>query len=231
MGVSRVELARRYPRLYHAAEYGSWESISRHGLLSTIELLRLFGQPEREELVASQRRDSVRIHHPDHGWAVIRDQSVLSETKLARCLEGCDVRVWFRLLNERSFFWLDRKRLATFLGARLYRDKLHTLLTLDTDSILQSHWSNVTLSPMNTGNTQPFAHPRGPGTFRHPSQYPFHERRSRGRYGQVVELCVTGGVPDVSEHVLKVENVSLRDGEIVVEDTLLTAAIDSGRLT
>ena len=35
-------LAQRWPRLYHMAEAGSWESVKRHGLLSTTALLDLF---------------------------------------------------------------------------------------------------------------------------------------------------------------------------------------------
>ena len=35
-------LISRYPTLYHMAEDGSWESIQRHGLLSTSALLDRF---------------------------------------------------------------------------------------------------------------------------------------------------------------------------------------------
>lgn len=42
MGVTPEELANLYPRLYHMAEPGSWESIRRYGLLSTSSLLSLF---------------------------------------------------------------------------------------------------------------------------------------------------------------------------------------------
>jgi len=35
MGVTPAVLAEEYPRLYHMAERGSWDSVKRHGLLGT----------------------------------------------------------------------------------------------------------------------------------------------------------------------------------------------------
>ena len=42
MGITHEEFVRRYPRLYHMAQVGSWPSIERNGLLSTSALLDLF---------------------------------------------------------------------------------------------------------------------------------------------------------------------------------------------
>ena len=42
MGVTPEELAQAYPRLYHMADAQSWESIRKHGLLSTSSLLDLY---------------------------------------------------------------------------------------------------------------------------------------------------------------------------------------------
>jgi len=39
------------------------------------------------------------------------------------------------------------------------------------------------------------------------TEYPFHERRKRGLYFQVVELAVEGGVPDIRDHVVGVHDI------------------------
>ena len=56
-------LISRYPTLYHMAEDGSWESIRKHGLLSTSALLDKF-EIEGEERLAiesARRPEIVRI--------------------------------------------------------------------------------------------------------------------------------------------------------------------------
>ena len=81
-------VAARYPQLFHMAASDAWDGILRRGLLSTSALLDLFEVvgSRREELEARRRPESVRISHPKHGTAVLRDQKPMSETKLARCL-------------------------------------------------------------------------------------------------------------------------------------------------
>jgi len=48
MGVTPEELSQNYARLYHMADAQSWDSIQKHGLLSTSSLLDLFGVKGRE---------------------------------------------------------------------------------------------------------------------------------------------------------------------------------------
>src|SRR5215213_3975873 len=97
----------RYPVLFHMAAAGSWPSIQRHGLLSTVALLDLFEihSERREALIEQRRPNSETILHPVHGTAVIRDQRPLHDRKLAGCLRGIAVADWYRLLNGRVFFW------------------------------------------------------------------------------------------------------------------------------
>src|SRR6185436_11524880 len=98
----------RFPRLYHMAEAGSWPSIERHGLLSTTALLDLFEikGAEREALELQHRPESVEIRHPRHGVAIIRDQKPLREKSLKQALQdGLAPRDWYRILNEKVFFW------------------------------------------------------------------------------------------------------------------------------
>ncbi len=222
MGVTRDELCKRYPVLYHMAAVGSWPSITNRGLLSTESLLDLFevGEPERTALLTKQRRELVEINHPKYGRAVIRDQKPLSPKNLAGCLQGCSAEEWYRALNERVFFWLNRKRLYTLMSAAEYVGKEHTVLEIDSAALVTTYEAQIQLAPMNTGNTRPFPHPRSLETFRSMSEYPYQDRRHLSAYFAVVELTVTGGVPDVKDFVTKVEHASISDGGYRVSEVL-----------
>ena len=205
MGVTPVELAKYYPRLYHMAELGSWDSIRRHGLLGTEALLNLFEASDfkREGTLTRQRTESVVVEHRIHGNAVIRDQKPLNRSKLERCLNGCSFQQWLQMLNSRVFFWLTRERLQTLMCAREYCSRSHVVLVLDTLRLATELAQNITLAPMNTGNTQPFAHPRSLATFSPMASYPFEERKHRGLYYMVVELAVEGSVPNIMKYVIE----------------------------
>jgi hypothetical protein len=110
----------------------------------------------------------------------VRDQKPLIESKLAKSLKGYTLEEWYRLLNRQVFFWLTKERLNTLLCAREYRDTPHAVLTLQTLPFVKRYEDRIVLSPMNSGNTQPIAHPRGPATFRKMQDYPFNERAHRG---------------------------------------------------
>ena len=212
------DLIRHYPRLFHMAESGTWESIRRHGLLSTIAILDLFeitGE-ERQKIAERRRPKSVAITHREHGAAVIRDQIPMSESALEKCLEpGITPSQWYTTLNRRVFFWLSADRLNRLLGARAYRSKQHCVLTLDTAEMLRRHAQHVTLSPINSGSTIFKPQPRGAATFRSIADYPFEERR-RGRHisNAVVELVADYSIPDVKDFVIRVEE---RNGPTVVD--------------
>jgi hypothetical protein len=214
MGVTPTELAEHYPVLYHMAEADSWQSISEHGLLSTSALLTLFevDGATRQEIECRKRVRSIEIRNPTIGRAVIRDQKPIIESKLQTSLQDCSLEEWYRLLNCRVFFWLTVERLATLLSAREYRNKPHTILTLDTLSLVKDYEASITLSPMNSGNTLPIAHPRGLKTFSKMKDYPFKERLKRGPYYTVVELAVEGGVKNIVNYTIRVD-VMTSDGE------------------
>ena len=63
--LTREYLARRWPRLYHLAEQGSWKLIRRYGLRSTTALLDLFEVDEgpRQQIESAWRPKSVAIEH------------------------------------------------------------------------------------------------------------------------------------------------------------------------
>jgi len=203
MGVTPEVLARYYPRLYHMAELGSWEAIRLHGLLGTEALLTLFEVPteQRELILTRKRAESITIEHRVHGRAVVRDQKPLIQSKLAGSLVGCSFQDWLRMLNSRVFFWLTKERLQTLMCAREYCARPHLVLVLDTLRLATKFSDIITLAPMNTGNTQPFAHPRSLSTFSSMAEYPFQERLHRGPYYTVVELAVEGGVLNIMNYV------------------------------
>lgn len=222
MGVTPREIADVYPRLYHMAEAGTWDSIRNHGLLSTSRLLTLFevDDIERHKIEATRRPKSIPITHARHGSAVVRDQKPLIESKLRGSLRACTPEEWYRLLNSRVFFWLTEARLKTLVCAREYAGAEHTVLTVDTYGLAVAYEQQITLAPMNTGNTQPFAHPRGPDTFMRMRDYPFEARAKYGNNGRIVELAVDGGVPDVPKYTLKVATMKCAGNEIRVVETL-----------
>lgn len=211
------ELIQHYPRLYHMAEAGTWEAMRDHGLRSTSALLDLFeiGGAERFGIESCHRPDSVTIHSERHGSAVIRDQKPMSDSSLRRCLQGMSPREWYELLNGKAFFWVSEKRLDTLLNARAYRNREHCVLTVDTALLVSRHIERICLSPMNSGCTKPFPHPRGRKTFLPVSDYPFEERRRAGKDG-VVELTVEYSVPDIADLVRRVERVRTGQSAVVI---------------
>ena len=207
LGVTVDELAAAYPRLYHMAESGSWPSIRRHGLLSTSSLLSLFKVrgAARTKIESAHRPVSVPIRHSEYGAAVVRDQIPMRDADLTKCLrDGTTPREWYELLNSMVFFWVTEQRLETLLGARAYRDKSHTVLILDTKTLVRDCAPRVRLSPMNSGATRPMPHPRGRETFLPLDEYPFKARHKRSSMNAVVELAVVGGVKSVESYVIEV---------------------------
>jgi hypothetical protein len=201
-------LVRTFPRLYHMADHEAWPSVQRHGLLSTSALLDLFEikGPERERLEAAHRPESVPIHHPVHGRAVIRDQKPMSDSGLRRCLTGATPREWYLILNAKVFFWPHAQRLKTLLDAQAYREHRQCVVTVDTQRLVERHADRILLSPMNSGATRPMPHPRSPRTFLPIRDYPFDEwRRKRGQDLKTIgEVAVTYSVPDICDMTVEV---------------------------
>lgn len=205
------DLLQHFPRLWHMAEDGSWESIRKHGLLSTTALLDLFGinGAERAAIESERRPKSIKIEADGLGSVTIRDNIPLTASALEKCLTpGITPREWFELLNGRSFFWLSRERLRTLLNARAYRGRPQTVLTVDTAKLLAAHRDRIELSPINSGATLYNPQKRGNETFQKIADYPFDERRrTRKPTAAVVELVVPGGVPDIKNHLVAVHSV------------------------
>jgi hypothetical protein len=215
------DLIKHYPRLYHMAESGTWESIREHGLLSTSALLDLFeiNGKERREIEDQHRPELVPITHNKYGRAVVRDQKPMRESSLLNCLtKPLTPRDWYRILNRNVFFWLDSRRLNGLLGAKPYRNKRHCVLTVDSGHLITAYEKEITLSPMNSGSTLYDPLSRGLETFLPIAEFPFEKRRAtRPIQNTVVELLVKYAVPNVDEFVLKVEE---RKGTEIIETIL-----------
>lgn len=212
------ELAAYAPRLFHMAEAGSWESIRRHGLLSTTALLdrwEISGEA-RVPFESARRAEAMALHHPAHGTAVLRDQKPMSDDKLRACLVEMEPREWYESLNRKVFFWLSPERLDVLFHAKFNRGQTHLVLTLDTQALLDRHGDRVRLSPINSGATLYNPPARGAHTFLPIADYPFAEqRRRRGRAGAIAELTVDYAVPDVADFVLTAEHRTGDTREIV----------------
>ncbi len=204
-------LAKLYPRLFHMAHAGAWPGIQRHGLLSTSAILDLFEVrgSRRDALESERRSQSEEVLHPVHGRALLRDQKPLNEKKLVTALkDGLSARDWYRLLNQRVFFWGPEIRLGVLRGAREYEADRQTILVVDTAELIARHANRISLCHMNSGATQPMAFPRGIGTFLPLEDYPLAARRKKsGIKGAVAEVTVLHSVPDIGDLVTEVYEI------------------------
>lgn len=193
------------------AEEGSWEAIRSRGLWCTRSLLEDYkvSKSDYAKLYSERRPSCVELKLAGLPNAVVRDQLPMTDAKLANCLQdGLTPSEWYEILNSKTFFWLSRSRIWSLLQARAYRNRKQTVLTLDTGSLVEAHYKNIWLSPINSGATLFKAQPRGRATFKRIEKFPFDERkRTRPLASNVVELVVDQGVADISKHVLAVHEV------------------------
>ena len=213
-----AQLVQSSPVLFHMAERGSWESIRKHGLLSTSALLDLFGVSgsDRECIESCHRPESVTVEREGVGSAVIRDQKPMDDRGLERCLrDGLTPRNWYEILNARVFFWLSRSRLMRLLKARAYRDAEHDVLKIDTASLVDAYREQITLAGINTGATKPIPAPRGKETIVGIAEYDYAGRILTHPREPVVELAVESGVPDIADFT---QRVVVMKGEVEVAE-------------
>lgn len=195
--------ASKYPKLYHMADKRNWDNICQHGLLSTTALLDLFeyeGQG-RFEIESQLRLKTFRITHATHGVAYIRDQDPMRDRPedgicLDKCLVGITPQQWFEFLNKKVFFWADLTGLNYMLGARLYRDRSHYVITVDTQKLMDRYAKKISLSSLNSGSLYR-RKPRSLDTFKPISQYP--------QMRWVTELVVDYSIPDILDLTVSVD--------------------------
>lgn len=197
------KLFEMYPRLYHMAEAGTWESIRERGLLSASAVLDLFhvegNQRSVYELEHRRQMLSVLPGQPDP--IALRDQKPMPPERLRFALtDGTTPEQWYRLINGKVFFWAEHHRLIRLLNA--YGNDEHDVLILDTRSLVSNYLQNVWLCHMNSGNTLPIPHHRNVHIFKRIQEFPV---KNNGKPEKaVVEVLVDYSVPDVAEHTLEV---------------------------
>lgn len=203
------DLWQQYPVLYHIAWGDSWSSIKEHGLLSTKELLRLYGKSEDEIIALTQARRQhwVEINCPGRPRAMLRDQKPLTDAGLRRALpDYIEPWQWYDLINSMVFFWPTKKRLKTMISAAVYQGVSHDVLVVDTRMLVKLEESSIRLSRMNSGSTKPMAHPRDMDLFKRIENYPFEtRRRKQGRDRAVAEVCVMERADRIREAVVDVK--------------------------
>lgn len=208
------KLIELYPRVYHMAERGAWDSIRAHGLMSTTAVLdHLKVQGDDRARFESEHRDQkmdVRAGHPSN--IVLRDQKPMPKGRLIQALtDGATPQQWYELINEKVFFWVEEERLHRLLGARDYRNLEHDVLTLNSSELVQAYADKIWLCHMNSGNTWPIPHRRGIEVFRRIPDYPV---KTSGRPAKaVVELVVDYAVPNIADYVLEVRR--MRGSEVL----------------
>lgn len=202
------KLIEMYPRVYHMAERGAWDSIRTHGLMSTTAVLdHLEVEGDDRARFEREHRDQkmdVRAGHPSN--IVLRDQKPMPEGRLLQALtDGTTPQQWYELINEKVFFWVEEERLHRLLGARDYRNLEHDVLTLNSAALIPAYAEKIWLCHMNSGNTWPIPHRRGAEVFRRIPDYPVKPSGSPTK--TVVELVVDYAVPNIAEYVVEVRRM------------------------
>lgn len=217
--MQHAEFIRLYPRLFHVAEDGSWPSIERSGLLTAASLVERWqvAEPLRSRLLTEVRTEPTTITHPVLGSAVVPDQPALDARALQRSLGGTKASAWLELLAARVSFFVQPERLKALPNSRISRNRPSLLVIVDSASLLAAHADRVELCRIDPGAAQSrSAQPRGRDTFqtleefRHPSRT---SPRPRDPW-DVAQLCIAGDVPDILDHVVRVER---RHGDDVLE--------------
>jgi hypothetical protein len=112
---------------------------------------------------------------------------------------------WYKILNQKTFFWFTKSRLSRLLNAGTYRNFAHDVLEIRTQGLIDNYFDKIWFCPMNSGCTKPMPHPRDENTFRRIPDYPYADWTSkRARGERVVEFAVDDGVPDIGKYVSRV---------------------------
>jgi hypothetical protein len=88
------------------------------------------------------------------------------------------------------------------------------VLTVDSYRLAVAYEQTITLCPLNSGNTIPFAQKRGKKSLMHMSEYPFRPRLARGPYYTVAELAVGDRIPDILDFVVSADYMTFERGVV-----------------
>ncbi|MCW5622262.1 MAG: hypothetical protein KIS79_14240 [Burkholderiales bacterium] len=197
--------------VFHLADAENWRSIQRHGLHSTVALIRLAGLVEHEARAFRDYR-AERMRLPS--GAVIRDQRPMPPSSLQKCLqEGLTPRDWYDLVNAKVFFWIDQDRLGRHVAACAGRSQM--LITIDSRRLLERYGDVAFVTPFNVGNARRRPAPRSERSFvpwkvwmvtRWESEA-ITARASRLPSHPPAELAIEGSIPDLVEFVIETRPV------------------------
>ncbi|GMA21537.1 hypothetical protein MM440_06185 [Arsenicicoccus piscis] len=203
------ELIAYHPQVFHTADARAWASIQSRGLLPAKDLLvdavGGSGSGPGERRLRSQ---VLTTEGADGHVVVIRDQKPLKF--LDDVLEEGTTREEFlHLLDSRVFFWATAERLGRLLRGRMYRTTPQVVLTVDTRSLVEAYGEVIEVSPYNTGSAHvPSAPRRGKSVSQRLDDFEYDAWRAKRRKADaaVVEATIPGAVPDILDHVVRVDD-------------------------
>jgi hypothetical protein len=165
------EFIKKKEFLYHLTDSDNLEKIkAEKKLLSTEAILNLtsFVENERIEFL-SQRRKTHEIIEIGEDKYHIRDQRPISLLNLVKCLTtGFSVKDFFRMLNNRVFFWPTLQRLNSHY--KRYSSENPIIIRVATEELLKIN-PHSEFCRLNSGATRSNSHlkgappERGNGTF------------------------------------------------------------------
>jgi hypothetical protein len=196
-----AELVGRHREVYHLAADGAWPAIQKHGLWSTEAIARDL-PPDQAAALRGHRPEIVEVDHPVLGRIVVRDQKLINMATLEKALPSLmSADDWLGILNRRVFFFPTDEAVERLRSSRAYKDGTHTVLIVDTESLLSAHRHRVELASINTGSA---TGGRTPGKRARDTFQPI-ERFGVERPAELRELSVLDRVTDIADHVIRVE--------------------------
>lgn len=207
-GMDAEELIARHPQVFHTMSATAWPSVQRHGLLSTLRLIDLFGldAAHRDQLLNAPRKQSTTLHAPGLPPAVIRDQKPMKF--IAEKIDpSSSLAEYLTAINSRVFFWASAERLDRLRQAKAYRTEDQVILHVDTRKLIERHGPAIELCRLNSGAVTQKNHPvRGHRSWLPIADYPYADyRRRHGNDGALVEVTVLNAVPDILDLTTKIE--------------------------
>ena len=161
--------------------------------------------PHRREIESEIRPDSRSASHEGFGTAVVGGQRPLIKANLKKAPRGVSVMQDYRLFHGRTFFWAPKEHLEKPLNARMYRNRPHDVLAVDTKTLIRDHLDRITFSPINSGAAISQNGEHGQQTFKSIADYPFDAHEKKRPAEPLVELAVEYEVGDMRKHVVRVE--------------------------
>lgn len=157
--------------LYHLTDRANFDKIKADKeLLSTEAIVNLSSLDDntKSEFLSQRRKSHETIEIGEHKYH-IRDQRPISPLNLVKCLTtGFSVKDFFRMLNNRVFFWPTIKRLNSHY--KRYARENPIIIMVSTDELLKIN-PHSEFCRLNSGATRSNSHlkgappERGNGTF------------------------------------------------------------------